>query len=186
MKGLEFYSGKTNGSARTPSWRIFQIYFSFCDSPEASIAEIWTNQGWNIIFRRLLNDWEIESVASLLQRLNDFSGLNTSPDTIRWRHDRDRKFSVGRLYRRNLISQPGNIPGPWKQIWKSNIPTKIKCFTWKVCRRPCLTQEKLKKRGFEIVSRCFFARKRRKQITICSCIVNLLLNYDIYSKPSLK
>lgn len=46
---------------------------SFCDNPEASIAETWTNQGWNIIFRRLLNDWEIESVASLLQRLNDFS-----------------------------------------------------------------------------------------------------------------
>ena len=29
---------------------------SFCDNPEASIAETWTNQGWNIIFRRLLND----------------------------------------------------------------------------------------------------------------------------------
>ncbi|WMV21262.1 hypothetical protein MTR67_014647 [Solanum verrucosum] len=110
----------------------FPDLFSFCGNPEASIAETWTNQGWNIIFRRLLNDWEVERVASLLQRLNDFSGLNTSPDTIRWKHDRDGKFSVGRLYRRNLSSQPGNIPGPWKQIWKSNIPTKIKCFTWTV------------------------------------------------------
>ena len=42
----------------------FPDLFSFCDNPEASIAETWTNQGWNIIFRRLLNDWEIESVAS--------------------------------------------------------------------------------------------------------------------------
>ena len=81
----------------------FPDLFSVCDNPEASIAETWTNEGWNIIFRRLLNDWEIESVASLLQRLNDFSGLNTSSDTIRWRHDRDGKFSVGRLYRRNLM-----------------------------------------------------------------------------------
>ncbi|WMV48293.1 hypothetical protein MTR67_041678 [Solanum verrucosum] len=108
----------------------FPDLFSFCGNPEASIAETWTNQGWNIIFRRLLNDWEVERVASLLQRLNDFSCLNTSPDTIRWKHDRDGKFSVGRLYRRNLSSQLGNIPGPWKQIWKFNIPTKIKCFTW--------------------------------------------------------
>ena len=133
----------------------FSRFLSLCGNPEASIAETWTNEGWNIIFRRLLNDWEIESVASLLQRLNDFSGLNTNPDKIRWRHDTDGKFSVGRLIRRNLISQPGNIPGPWKQIWKSNIPTKIEGFTWKVCRRACLIQEKLKKRGFEIVSRCF-------------------------------
>ncbi|KAL3365070.1 hypothetical protein AABB24_010292 [Solanum stoloniferum] len=55
-------------------------------------------------------------VASLLQRLDDFSGLNTSPDTIRWRHDRDEKISAGRLYRRNLSSQPGSISGPWKQV----------------------------------------------------------------------
>lgn len=66
------------------------------------------------------------------------------------------------MYRRNLISQSGIIPGPWKQIWKSNIPTKIKDFTWKVCKRACLTQEKLKKRGFEIISRCFFCKEKEE------------------------
>ena len=59
----------------------FSYLFSLYYNPEASIAETWTNQGWNIIFRRLLNDWEIESVASLLQRLYDFSSLNSSPDS---------------------------------------------------------------------------------------------------------
>jgi len=60
----------------------FPDLFSFGVNPEASIAETWTNQWWNIIFRRLLNDGEVERVASLLQILNDFSGLNTSPDTM--------------------------------------------------------------------------------------------------------
>lgn len=161
MKGLEFYSGKTNGLARTRSWRIFQIH-SLCDNLEASIAETWTNEGWNIIFMRLLSDWVVERVASLLQIWNDFSGLNTSPNTITWRHDRDGKFLIGRLYRRNLSSQPGSISGPWKQMWRSSIPTKIKCFTWQVCRRACLTQEKLKKRGFQIVSRCFFCNEKEE------------------------
>lgn len=55
---------------------------------------------------RHLNDWEVERVASLLQKLDGFSALNTNPDTIR---ARDGKFSVGRFYRRNLSSQPGII-----------------------------------------------------------------------------
>lgn len=45
------------------------------------------------------------TMASLLQRLDGFSGL-TNPDTIRWRHARDGKFSVGRLYGRN---RPHNL-----------------------------------------------------------------------------
>ncbi|KAG5581860.1 hypothetical protein H5410_052487 [Solanum commersonii] len=48
----------------------FPDLFSFGGNPEASIAG------------RLLNDGEVERVASLLQRLNNFSGLNTSPDTM--------------------------------------------------------------------------------------------------------
>ncbi|WMV47512.1 hypothetical protein MTR67_040897 [Solanum verrucosum] len=51
------------------------------------------------------------------------------------------------------------ILGPWKQMWKCNTPTKVKCFTWLVSKRACLTQEKLKRRGFQIVSRCFCHEK---------------------------
>ncbi|WMV15560.1 hypothetical protein MTR67_008945 [Solanum verrucosum] len=107
----------------------FADLYSFCDNPGASIAEMWSQQGWNITLRRLLNDWEVDRVANLLQRLEDFPGLNTNPDAIRWKHDRDGEFSVGRMYKRDLATQPGEIAGPWKQIWKSNTPTKIKCFT---------------------------------------------------------
>ncbi|WMV38706.1 hypothetical protein MTR67_032091 [Solanum verrucosum] len=140
----------------------FADLYSFCDNPGASIAEMWSQQGWNITLRRLLNDWEVDRVANLLQRLEDFPGLNINPDAIRWKHDRDGEFSVGTMYKRDLATQPGEIAGPWKQIWKSNTPTKIKCFTWLVCRRACLTQERLKKRGFQIVSRCFFCHEKEE------------------------
>ncbi|KAG5579589.1 hypothetical protein H5410_050216 [Solanum commersonii] len=81
---------------------------------QASIAEMWSQQGWNITFRRLLNDWEVDRVANLLQRLEDFSGLNTNRCN-RWKHDRDGEFSVGRMYKetRQHIRE---ISRPWKQI----------------------------------------------------------------------
>lgn len=50
------------------------------------------SKGCNITFRSLLNDWEVDRVANLLQRLEAFPRLNTNPDAIRWKHDRDEDF----------------------------------------------------------------------------------------------
>lgn len=35
----------------------------------------WRPQGWNLIFMRALNDWEVNRVAELLQILNAFPGV---------------------------------------------------------------------------------------------------------------
>ncbi|WMV44197.1 hypothetical protein MTR67_037582, partial [Solanum verrucosum] len=43
----------------------------------------------------------------------------------------------------------------WKSIWRGLIPTKVKCFTWLVIKRACLTQEVLQKKGMQLVPRCF-------------------------------
>jgi len=40
-------------------------------------------------------------------------------------------------------------------FWKSDIPTKVKCFTGLVIKRACLTQEVLQKKGRQLVPRCF-------------------------------
>lgn len=37
-----------------------------CDNPGATNAETLSPQGWNLTFRRLLNDWEVDRVAVLL------------------------------------------------------------------------------------------------------------------------
>ncbi|WMV47514.1 hypothetical protein MTR67_040899 [Solanum verrucosum] len=33
-------------------------------NPEETVADVWSQQGWNIVFRRFLNDWEIRRVAA--------------------------------------------------------------------------------------------------------------------------
>ncbi|WMV58807.1 hypothetical protein MTR67_052192 [Solanum verrucosum] len=84
---------------QTPLKEAFPDLFLICVNPEVTIQECWSTQGWDISFRRRLNDWEIERVAL--------------------------------------------------------IPTKVKCFTWLVIKRACLTQEVLQKKKRQLVPRCF-------------------------------
>lgn len=34
------------------------------------MVQVWSPRGWNLIFRRSMNDWEINSVADLLQTIS--------------------------------------------------------------------------------------------------------------------
>lgn len=63
-----------------------------------------------------MNDWEVERVVGMLQELSGFNGITLEPDTIRWKHDNEDRFSVNRLYRKKGIEQPSCKTGPWKQV----------------------------------------------------------------------
>ena len=58
-------------------------------SPDAIINEVWSKQGWNVRFKRLLNDWEIGRVAEMLQMLDDFKGTSLEVDVMIWKHNHD-------------------------------------------------------------------------------------------------
>lgn len=122
--------------------------------PDAMVNEVWSEQGWNLSFRRLLNDWEIGRVAEMIQTLDDFKGTSLEEDAMIWKYNQDWILSVNRLYKRKVKELPGEISGPWRKIWKNKVPTKVRCFTWLVARRACLTHEKLQRRGFQIASWC--------------------------------
>ncbi|CAN4125232.1 unnamed protein product [Withania somnifera] len=78
--------------------------------------------------RRNLNDWEVKRVARLLSYIEAFTGLTNVPDTIRWKYNNNGLFSVNR------------------NIWENIAPAKVRCFSWLVVRRACLTQEVLQKK----------------------------------------
>ncbi|KAF3635863.1 putative serine incorporator-like [Capsicum annuum] len=123
------------------------------------IQDVWTPQGWNLLFRRLLNDWEIRvggRDASLDWRLPWHQlGNRCSTMETPWKHHSDGQCSVNRLYRRELITVAGRKSGPWIAIWKSVAPTKVKCFARLVAvRRACLTHDVMQRKGINIDSRC--------------------------------
>ncbi|KAG5590747.1 hypothetical protein H5410_041261 [Solanum commersonii] len=48
-----------------PLSELLPDLYSICNNTEARVYECWTTQGWDLSFRRLLNVWEVYSVASL-------------------------------------------------------------------------------------------------------------------------
>ncbi|WMV44031.1 hypothetical protein MTR67_037416 [Solanum verrucosum] len=49
---------------------------------EATVAEVKDNQGWNLSFRRRLNDWEIDKLADFYKSLEQASNLDTKEDSL--------------------------------------------------------------------------------------------------------
>lgn len=49
------------------------------------INQWWSLQVWDVIFRRALNDWEIESFYRMLQLLGSFGGTSDCHDRLRWK-----------------------------------------------------------------------------------------------------
>lgn len=43
----------------------------------------------------------------------------------------------------------------WKQIWKTMLPPKVICFSWKTLIEACLTQDNISRRSIHIVNRCY-------------------------------
>ena len=97
--------------------------------------------GWNFVFRRHLNDEEIGRGTELLHVLNGFNGLSAEKDSIIWKRTRDGSLSVNKLYNKEVKEHTGGKLGPWKQIWRNKVPTKVKCFSWLVTRTACSTHE---------------------------------------------
>lgn len=70
-----------------------------------------------------------------------------------------RKFH---LYKReNSIMQEEELK-IWRNVRKNIAPTKVKCFTWLVVRKACLTHEVLQKKGRVVVTRCFLCNETRE------------------------
>ncbi|KAG5620465.1 hypothetical protein H5410_005683 [Solanum commersonii] len=113
---------------------------------------IASTQGWNLSFRRFLNDWEIERVASLLEKLGGTSLDANATDRVIWKHNKEGKFTVNCAYKhscRNFFStspvkvapyqSTANLFSCWsrrggsktQKKWWELIPS---CIWWSVWR----------------------------------------------------
>ncbi|WMV42793.1 hypothetical protein MTR67_036178 [Solanum verrucosum] len=79
--GTKILFWKENWNGNEALMVLFPDLFSLCTNPEETMAEVWSTHGWNIVFRRHLNDWEIGRVAELLHVLNGFIGLSAEKDS---------------------------------------------------------------------------------------------------------
>ncbi|WMV22465.1 hypothetical protein MTR67_015850 [Solanum verrucosum] len=129
----------------------------------ATVATMWTEQGWNLFLRRNLQDWEIDKVAEFQDSVGSFSNL-TEKDFLVWQNDTKGQFSVNSIYKELNKNAGQETAWPWKSIWKPKVPYKVNCFMWFLTKEAVLTHENLKKRGYQLASRCTLCEEHAETI----------------------
>lgn len=61
----------------------FQHLYTLSLQRNTKVSQVWSHHGWELLFRRASNDWEIGEVANLLKGLNSHPALSV-------RHDKPR------------------------------------------------------------------------------------------------
>jgi hypothetical protein len=135
----------------------FPVLFSIASFKEASIADnVEFSNGtaqWNIVFSRLVHDWEVEVLASFYSRLYSYKFRGIGEDKLRWIPSSKGAFEVSSYYR--VISSHGSPSFPWKGIWKTKAPPRVAFFAWTAARGKILTIDNLRRRGMTVVNRCW-------------------------------
>jgi hypothetical protein len=92
--------------------------FSIANVKEASIADNVERSKdvvqWNIVFTRLIHDWEVETLASFYKGLYSFKFRGHLEDKLWWIPSGKGFFKVITFYQ--VLSPPGFISFPWKGI----------------------------------------------------------------------
>lgn len=63
--------------------QLFPDIYLLNQQQQATIQEVWNNNGWNLTFRRMMNDWEIDRLAEFYGTIQHFGGLKVGEDILR-------------------------------------------------------------------------------------------------------
>ncbi|CAN1761417.1 hypothetical protein LINPERHAP1_LOCUS7899, partial [Linum perenne] len=97
---------------------------------------------------------EFENCLEYLYHIPD-ELFSEGPPCLVWPLQRSESFSMASLRRELLKNKFQGVEDfPDKEIWRSEIPSKVGCFCWKVLFKKIATIDNLQRRGFELVNRC--------------------------------
>lgn len=91
----------------------------------ATVAEMRTGQAWNLQFRRLSNDQDMETIAYFYASLADFTGLVEEVGRLEQQKDKSGKSTVNSAFKYLNSSEFQEKNWPWKMTWKTKIPYKV-------------------------------------------------------------
>ena len=127
---VRFWTDKWCGDE--PLCESFSSLFSISLSKNAWVLEVWNpvgdGDGWTPLFARAFNDWEIELVELLLQKIHAFRVQREEEDRVIWTASNDGVFSVKSLY--SILECGGSSMFPSKSIWRVRVPPKVAFFAW--------------------------------------------------------
>lgn len=81
-----------------------------------------------------------------LMELVEGASISQQPDSVSWIFEKSRDFSKASLYKE--LTFPGVVNKWMWNIWKTNLPLKIKIFLWQLCNDGIQSAEQLRKRNW--------------------------------------
>ena len=94
----------------------FPDIFTLAKHQQKAVAEMWTQQGWDLIFWRNLNDWEIPRILELFKVLESCQGIQTGEDYLWWQGHNKGSYKVKEGYKQIITGGIQDFKWPWKQI----------------------------------------------------------------------
>jgi hypothetical protein len=150
----------------TPLRRRFPELYCLASNPEASVKDLASFDGtsfsWNVRFTRLVQDWELESIADFMDVIYSVLPAQGVIDTICWKLSSQEVFSVNSFYK-SLLS-PTYRSYPWKNVWKPLAPSKVNFFIWIVSLGKVLTLDNLQKRQLVLTDWCCMCKEAGESI----------------------
>jgi hypothetical protein len=144
----------------------FPSLFNIARFREATIADnVEYSNGstqWNIVFTRLLHDWEVEILASFYSLLYSIKFRGVGEDKLWWIPSNKGSFEVSSFYR--VLSAHGSLPFPWKGIWRSKAPPRVAFFAWTAALSKIPTIDNLRRRGMIVVNRCWLCESDEESV----------------------
>ncbi|KAL6333218.1 hypothetical protein AAG906_028401 [Vitis piasezkii] len=173
-KGSKIKFWKDTWCIDTPLSHCFTHLFVLAAHRDATIEEMWDQNsgqgGWNLIFLRDFNDWELDMVGELLHILRGHRP-SLEEDSVMWRRGRNGLFRVKEAYR--LLDNPNDTVFPSRSIWVDRVPTKVTFFASEATWGKVLTLDRLQIRGVQLPNCCFLRGCEEENVNhiLIHCIV---------------
>ena len=144
-------SGGNGGMGRRQDTDFTNVYL---------VADLIENGRWNVDYAKLfLSDWEVDT----LQKIN--IPMFSHEDWWGWKFTKDGSFSVKSAYYQAVNIKKDHLPSSsnvalgneWQDVWKAEIPPKVRHFAWRALWNALSTNVNLAKRGVRndvICARC--------------------------------
>jgi hypothetical protein len=187
--GLKISFWEDAWCGESPLKDTFPGLFSIARFKEASIADNMELENgtiqWNVVFTRLLHDWEVEVLASFYNCLYSRKLRGVGEDKLWWIPSRKGAFEVRSFYR--VLSSHGPSSFPWKGIWRTKAPPRVAFFAWTATRGKILTIDNLRRRGMIVVNRCWLCESDGESVDhlLIHCRVTYALWNVIFSRLGL-
>jgi hypothetical protein len=130
---------------------MFPILFDLTIDKDITVNKVLSSNFDALSFRRRMTG-NLQGLFDDLVALCSDYNLSSQEDKLIWRLG-NKGFTVNSLYKKNSMDQ---IKVPYRFLWKSKLPQKIKVFLWLVIRNKILTKDNLRKRNWKGSDECCF------------------------------